>query len=629
MPRLPFPGCFRAFRQFLQSVFATISLAIVAGPSFAAPPVAQIVASTPTRGQAPFAVHVHGLNSALNAGDESTARYEWTFGDPNGTYNTLVGWNAAHIYNQSGTYTVSLKVTNQNRETHSTSLQVIVDPAARTSVYVSPNGNDSNSGSSPAAAIRTLSRAQALMGDNKAFYLERNAVFTGSSGLSTGNKNVLISAYGSGADPVIISDSTTPYMRIIQIKDTARDVVVEHLTLDSIFAPDNTIVRGMETHGVNITVRDCHFNKVSYAMTSGGGGAVGLLTQNNVCGVLGAYYIWIEGSDHTHLGNVVAGSVDEHNIRFGGASRVLIAYNDLTNAGKSSIWCMAGDHAYVCNNKLREGRMLAGPNFAVVYPLERFPWVVAEANEFFGAQVILYDGAEHIALRNNVMHADGFEAISIWGFSADRNRGVRDVVLAGNTLINNSPNYGRALSIGAGAVNIRVSNNIYDAPLLNGQNGGNVNCDDTSLGNHVFEHNIWANPKVGSRWHSLNGSILSATQWNNLPQTDSENHRTFVAGDLSAAFLPNFSANVAVPVPGVMTDFHGNPRPATGTSLAGAVLAPPSGISGDANGDGHVNVADLLEVVIGWGACGSCLPDVNHDGVVNVADLMIVIVDWG
>ena len=61
----------------------------------------------------------------------------------------------------------------------------------------------------------------------------------------------------------------------------------------------------------------------------------------------------------------------------------------------------------------------------------------------------------------------------------------------------------------------------------------------------------------------------------------------------------------------------------------------------DVNGDGAVNVADLLAVITSWGSCaktctpgeGKCFGDVapygDGDCNVNVADLLMVIVDWG
>jgi hypothetical protein len=51
---------------------------------------------------------------------------------------------------------------------------------------------------------------------------------------------------------------------------------------------------------------------------------------------------------------------------------------------------------------------------------------------------------------------------------------------------------------------------------------------------------------------------------------------------------------------------------------------------GDANGDGWVDVADLVEVVIAWGPCRGHRPaDIDGDGAVGVVDLIGVILSWG
>ncbi len=56
-------------------------------------------------------------------------------------------------------------------------------------------------------------------------------------------------------------------------------------------------------------------------------------------------------------------------------------------------------------------------------------------------------------------------------------------------------------------------------------------------------------------------------------------------------------------------------------------------VPGDVDGDGRVNVADLLAVIAGWGPCAptptACPADFNHDGLVNVGDLLTVISNWG
>jgi hypothetical protein len=48
----------------------------------------------------------------------------------------------------------------------------------------------------------------------------------------------------------------------------------------------------------------------------------------------------------------------------------------------------------------------------------------------------------------------------------------------------------------------------------------------------------------------------------------------------------------------------------------------------DINGDGYVNVTDLLVVIDQWGLTNSPA-DVNFDGIVDVSDLLIVVGNWG
>src|SRR5207247_7392427 len=48
----------------------------------------------------------------------------------------------------------------------------------------------------------------------------------------------------------------------------------------------------------------------------------------------------------------------------------------------------------------------------------------------------------------------------------------------------------------------------------------------------------------------------------------------------------------------------------------------------DVNGNGVVDIDDLLQVIAQWGQTGGSA-DVNHDGVVNIDDLLLVIGAWG
>ncbi len=59
-------------------------------------------------------------------------------------------------------------------------------------------------------------------------------------------------------------------------------------------------------------------------------------------------------------------------------------------------------------------------------------------------------------------------------------------------------------------------------------------------------------------------------------------------------------------------------------NVENAEITESTGIKGDVNGDGTVNIADLVLVASNIGETGQHAADVNDDGVVNIADLVLV-----
>jgi len=51
--------------------------------------------------------------------------------------------------------------------------------------------------------------------------------------------------------------------------------------------------------------------------------------------------------------------------------------------------------------------------------------------------------------------------------------------------------------------------------------------------------------------------------------------------------------------------------------------------SEDLDGNGFVDVIDLLAVVGAWGPCNGCVEDLDGNQVVNITDLLMVINAWG
>ncbi len=76
----------------------------------------------------------------------------------------------------------------------------------------------------------------------------------------------------------------------------------------------------------------------------------------------------------------------------------------------------------------------------------------------------------------------------------------------------------------------------------------------------------------------------------------------------------------------------GTQPPVVKVTPAAFTIVNPFGIPGDVDGDGVVDVLDLIAVLSAWGPCppppDECPADVNGDGTVDVLDLLVVLSNW-
>ncbi len=560
------------------------------GNSNAASPKAVITAQR-KQIMAGHAIHVHGTSSSLGDGSPQNALYEWDFGDKGSSYNTLHGFNAAHLYEKSGTYTIKLTVTNQAGKSHTTSTTVKVTADTRRRVYVSGSGNDSNPGTQ-SKPIRTFGRAASIVNrvSDIAILFRRGDTFDASNVMELKGDNVVVSAYGSGSNPVIRwTENMAGYPTMISPK--GNDNTVEYLTFTSNTSNPPQAIR---TSANNVTVRGNTFKKLGYGINANVR-PDGLLVQGNSApdtDGIGSYFIWGEGADHVYLGNTVANSNKEHVVRVVGADRVLVWQNNLTNTTgrapgdnttKGALTLHKGSYYWVARNELNEGPVAIGPlgnGDGMDDKGARFRYGVIDGNTF-NTRVAIDHGAERIMFRNNVINS-GDTAILIEGHNGSYGRTTNDVTIVNNTVINNRDT-GRFISVESGAVGVTLANNLYAAPNLTTGSGASasVYVADNDLSSFKFiGNNVWANAKanlwaqggqvyVWPSWSNASG-YRTGSEWNGMSAVGTD-YFSDVSISGSTPSSGSTAASAGRYFEGIFHDRHGKDRPNSGTWTAGAI----------------------------------------------------------
>ena len=343
-------------------------------------------------GVAGLALHAHGLDVPLAAGTPLTALYEWDFGDPGSRFNTLSGFNAAHLYTMPGSYTVKLTVTDEAGRVKVLHAMVEIARPRRTAYYVSAAGSDSSDGQDPDRPLRSVARIERLLTDHSQVLLRRGDSFPMTSTIHVNHHDVVFGAYSDPAaqshDPAARSrppaagpathPATLPLAppddrprllwvgqrqnaRMVEVSHTGGDVTLRNLVFDTTFNTDTdsrNMPSAVQPVGTNVAVVHCRFLNVATAVNCELG-PTGVLVQDcdapqvlpdggvlspeardqTTPGVTGlrAYFVWVVGSDVAVLGNTVANSTREHCVRIAGGQRVLVARNDLQNLDREGV----------------------------------------------------------------------------------------------------------------------------------------------------------------------------------------------------------------------------------------------------------------------------------------------------
>lgn len=544
--------------------------------------------------------HVNGISTVLASGSQSLARYRWDFGDPNGRFNNLEGFNAAHVYETPGQYRVTLTVTDASGVAGSTSMTVNVLADARRKFYVAAGGSDGNDGLSADRPVATVQKALQLAGGSNAqVLLQRGSTFDlASTPISISGSNVLIGAYGSGAAPVIRKAVAT-LSDLILVNSSASNITVQDVAFDTTTPTDvekSGAARGVKASGTNLVIRRCTFNNVSDAI-NGEQQPHGVIVQDNtaptVTSVRG-YFDWVQGSDWVIVGNDVQNSTREHIVRVGGADRVTAESNRFSNQdrtaqgdskdiAKGTFTLQIGNYLTVQNNNLYWGPMGVGPlggTDGSNNPSAQISNVVFRENTLYGGSFNVSPGAYNVTFQDNVITANGFAAINITPTDPATNaagaliyptRNIANLVFDHNTGFSNSNN-GRFINLkspsAAGA--ITVTSNLYVAPKL--ETGYNQNAvlylqaSDLSSFRQI-SGNIWAAPVKSPNNNSGAAVYLWPTWW------DASGYKTpsqWSALQPRGSGVADVFSNVNMPDPSVqVTVPAGSPAPMYSATVNG------------------------------------------------------------
>jgi len=541
-----------------------------------------------------IAVDVRALNSVLGSGSLNTANFQWNFGDSGSQYNQLAGFNASHVYTAAGTYTVSLTVTNNLNQTSTVSTNLTISPDNRRAIYVNAlSGNDIFGGQTPSVAVQSAARAQQLAGNNTEIFFDRGMTYNLSSAFKLNYTNILVGAYGTGAQPIInYTDPVEGSVIFTTNSNSADGVTIQDLTLTALNAAGNGLTNlnppmGVNAGGFDTTVQRCTFANVEYAI-NGNSAPTGCNVINNTTATatsVQGYFVWDQGFDTTVIGNTALGSVHEHIMRTSSASEILAYDNNFTNSdGKGCIEIHEGSLAWIDSNTVTGGDIRVGPLGLWNEPITSSTNDCVIQNNLVNSTCInVYPGSHSISIRNNIIRLNSGRMIDVRGQDG-LGRQSSDIEILNNTGISTG-SYGNFLAVENHTDGILLENNLLVEPnlIVGGNSSAPVYVYEANLSSFTYINgNVWQLPAVyqsfakgGSIYvgtTSVSSGYLTIAQWNAESVVGTDYYYSVaINASTGAPSVGSPLATADAAIPGVFGDIDGDQRPVNGVWTPGAV----------------------------------------------------------
>jgi hypothetical protein len=474
-------------------------------------------------------------------------RYEWDFGDSAGRWNTLPGWNAAHVYDRPGQYTITLTVRGADGKETRRTTWVRVAPDDRRRVYVSAEGNDGADGATPLRAVRTVPRAFHLAKENAWVLFRRGDTFDIAAPVTLSGRNLRVGNY-SGRDPsdwsgahakpaAVFAEPPAPLPILRKVQGPAKaesmfvhqskaeDTLFDGIEFDSIwdykseFNVKKVPAWGFTVGGINFAVRNCSFRNLTDAINTALRPTGVLVQDNHFSKEIRGYCCYANGSDHVYIGNVMLHSHQEHLIRATepGVTRILIAYNELSRPNKikgcielrmASWFTVAGN--YIHNGTLRVGPQEQDKGQFPLWKEYKCEWGIIQDNRLEQLFLNVRLGTYHVIFRNNVIRIDAKPGAARpedgdWAMIVecekpgyDDVRKIQDLRIEHNTILNLA-GHGYLLFLHGKPMSMTLRNNVYITGNQPGTAGG-IYTTSAELSGVDVQNNVYPANRGGTHF---------------------------------------------------------------------------------------------------------------------------------
>ena len=430
----------------------------------------------------------------------------------------------------------------------------VVTPVS-TTYYVSPTGSDLNSGTSPATAWQTVTKANAAVNPGDTVVLTGNfthqAIAPSRSGTATAPITYTSASPGATLDqPGLVSK--TPYLAFFGGKSYVTVNGIAFTNSNYVSAPVTN--KGVVLKGSNhVTITNCAFTHVQLLIYASDDNAI---TSNTFRYFVASYLNPATGQPDP---NHPTTSGDMINV-FGGSDRNLIDHNDMKYAGHSLIEIGSGNGAGDVNAaNVISNNTLSNPWYKPLILSDDGAGTIAQGN-------VISDASTQPTLYSTVPSEGG----AINAASAGVQFSGRNFVLRNNTFINNNACYG-VINVGSrwyfdanhpnGVLVESLNNQIYNNTLYGNHAAASVSfvlfwsqADVNAkralprlTGNSVKNNIFWGNSGTAASWNNslayttlIYHSASMAPPW----PIGSYNGNTVVGNDMDSSTAANLN-NVA------------------------------------------------------------------------------------